>query len=68
MFSVVVLANTYILYTWLDKNMINSNIGSTEAGYYGVAQKIMYMIDMLLFTIVQVSMSRLTNYLANHSK
>lgn len=68
MFSVVVLANTYILYTWLDKNMINNNIGSTEAGYYGVAQKIMSMIDILLFTIVQVSMSRLTNYLENHSK
>ena len=68
MFSVVILANTYILYTWLDKNMINSNIGSTEAGYYGVAQKIMYMIDILMFTIVQVSMARLSNYLENHSK
>ncbi|OOM75440.1 putative O-antigen transporter [Clostridium puniceum] len=68
MFSVVVLANTYILYTWLDKNMINSNIGSTEAGYYSVAQKIMSMIDILMFTIVQVSMARLSNYLENHSK
>lgn len=68
MFSVVVLANTYILYTWLDKNMINSNLGSTEAGYYGVAQKIMTMIDILMFTIVQVSMARLSNYLENHSK
>ena len=68
MFSVVVLANTYILYTWLDKNMINNNIGSTEAGYYGVAQKIMSMIDILMFTIVQVSMPRLSNYLENHSK
>lgn len=68
MFSVVVLANTYILYTWLDKNMLNNYIGSTDAGYYGVAQKIMSMIDILLFTIVQVSMSRLTNYLENHSK
>ncbi|WP_297421038.1 oligosaccharide flippase family protein [Clostridium sp.] len=68
MFSVVVLANTYILYTWLDKIMINKTLNSTEAGYYGVAQKIMSMIDLLLFTIVQVSMSRLTNYLENHSK
>ena len=68
MFSVVILSNTYILYTWLDKNMINSYIGSTEAGYYGVAQKIMYMIDILMFTIVQVSMARLSNYLENHSK
>jgi len=68
MFSVVILANTYILYTWLDKNMINNNIGSTEAGYYGVAQKIMCMIDILMFTIVQVSMARLSNYLENHSK
>jgi len=68
MFSVVILANTYILYTWLDKNMIDSNIGSTNAGYYAVAQKIMYMIDILMFTIVQVSIARLSNYLENHSK
>ena len=68
MFSVVVLANTYILYTWLDKSMIGSYIGSTETGYYAVAQKIMYMIDILMFTIVQVSMARLSNYLENQSK
>jgi len=68
MFSVVVLANTYILYTWLDKSMIGSNIGSTETGYYAVAQKIMYMIDILMFTIVQVSIARLSNYLETHSK
>jgi O-antigen/teichoic acid export membrane protein len=68
MFSVVILANTYILYTWLDKNMIDINIGSNEAGYYAVAQKIMYMIDILMFTIIQVSMARLSNYLQNHSK
>ena len=68
MFSVVVLANTYIFYTWLDKSMIGSNICSTETGYYVVAQKIMYMIDILMFTIIQVSMARLSNYLENHSK
>jgi O-antigen/teichoic acid export membrane protein len=68
MFSVVVLANTYILYTWLDKSMIGSYMGSTETGYYAVAQKIMCMIDILMFTIVQVSMARLSNYLENHSK
>jgi O-antigen/teichoic acid export membrane protein len=68
MFSVVILANTYILYTWFDKYIINSVMGSTEAGYYGVAQKIMSLIDILMFTIVQVSMARLSNYLANHSK
>lgn len=68
MFSVVVLANTYILYTWLDKYMIGSLIGSTETGYYATAQKVMSMIDILMFTIVQVSIARLTNYLENHSK
>lgn len=68
MFSVVILTNTYILYTWLDKNMIGSLIGSTETGYYATAQKAMSMIDILMFTIVQVSIARLTNYLENHSK
>jgi Membrane protein involved in the export of O-antigen and teichoic acid len=68
MFSVVILTNTYILYTWLDKNMIGSLIGSTETGYYATAQKVMSMIDILMFTIVQVSIARLTNYLENHSR
>ncbi|WP_238916052.1 oligosaccharide flippase family protein [Clostridium sp. YIM B02555] len=68
MFSVVILANTYILYTWFDKYIINSVMGYVEAGYYGTAQKIMSLIDILMFTIIQVSMARLSNYLANHSK
>ena len=68
MFSVVILTNTYILYTWLDKYMIGSLIGSTETGYYSTAQKAMSLIDILMFTIVQVSIARLTNYLENHSK
>lgn len=68
MFSVVVLSNTYILYTQVDKIMIGNNIGSTEAGYYNTAQKIMTIINTLMLTIIQVSTARLSNYLVNYSK
>lgn len=68
MFSAVILSNTSLLYTQLDKLMIDSNIGSTEAGYYAVAQKVMIIINTLMLTIIQVSMPRLSNYLENNSK
>lgn len=48
--------------------MIDRYVGSTETGFYTVAFKIMNIVDTLIFTIVQVSMSRLVNYLANKSK
>ena len=68
MFSAVILSNTNLLYTQLDKLMIDSNIGSTAAGYYAVAQKVMIIINTLMLTIIQVSMPRLSNYLENDSK
>lgn len=68
MFQTLILSNTYLLYTQLDRVMIDNYIGSTETGFYAISFKIMNIIDILIFTIIQVSMSRLVNYLANKSK
>ena len=68
MFHTMILSNTYLLYTQLDRVMIDRYIGSTQTGFYAVAFKIMNIVDILIFTIIQVSMSRLVNYLANQSK
>ena len=69
MLYVVILSNTGVLYTQLDKIMIKDSIGgTTDVGYYAMAQRIMTIINTLMLTIIQVSMPRLSNYLGNDSK
>ena len=68
MFQTLILSNTFLLYTQLDRVMVGSYVGSTEVGFYAVSYKIMNIIDILIFSIIQVSMSRLVNYLTNKSK
>lgn len=68
MLYVVILSNTGVLYTQLDKIMIQSNIGTTDVGYYYTAQRIMTIINTLMLTVIQVTMPRLSNYLGNESK
>ena len=68
MFYVVILSNTGVLYTQLDKIMIESNSGTTDVGYYYTAQRIMTIINTLMLTVIQVTMPRLSNYLGNESK
>lgn len=69
MFYLVILSNTGILYTQLDKLMLkNSAGGTTYVGYYNLAQKIMTMINTVMLTIIQVTMPRLSNYLGNNKK
>lgn len=68
MLYVVILSNTGVLYTQLDKIMIKSNIGTTDVGYYYTAQRIMTIINTLMLTVIQVTMPRLSNYLGNESK
>lgn len=69
MLYVVILSNTGVLYTQLDKVMLKDSIGGTTAvGYYYMAQRIMIIINTLLLTVIQVTMPRLSNYLGNESK
>lgn len=68
MLYVVILSNTGVLYTQLDKIMIKSNSGTTDVGYYYTAQRIMTIINTLMLTVIQVTMPRLSNHLGNDSK
>ena len=68
MLYVVILSNTGVLYTQLDKIMIKSNSGTTDVGYYYTAQRIMTIINTLMLTVIQVTMPRLSNYPGNESK
>lgn len=69
MLYVVILSNTGVLYTQLDKIMLKDSIGgTTSVGYYYMAQRIMTIINTLMLTVIQVTMPRLSNYLGNDSK
>ncbi|AJH01754.1 MULTISPECIES: oligosaccharide flippase family protein [Clostridium] len=69
MFYVVILSNTGVLYTQLDKIMLKDSIGgTTDVGYYYMAQRVTTIVSTLLLTVIQVTMPRLSNYLGNESK
>ncbi len=67
MIYAVILANVGVLYTQLDKFMIKGSIGTTDVGYYYMAQRIINMITVLMLTLVTVTMPRLSNYLGKDS-
>ncbi|AGX45104.1 oligosaccharide flippase family protein [Clostridium saccharobutylicum] len=68
MIYAVILSNVGVLYTQLDKFMIKASNGTTDVGYYYMAQRIINMINTLLLTLVTVTMPRLSNYLGNDSQ
>ncbi len=68
MFSVVILSNTGLLYTWIDRMMIDKYSFAMDLASYGIAQKAMLIINTLMLTIIQVTTPRLSNNLGNNSK
>lgn len=71
MFFVVILSNIGVLYTQVDKIMLTNVPGGADVkglAYYGNSQKIMTIINTLVFTIIQVTIPRLSNYLGNEKK
>lgn len=64
----VILSNTGLLYTYLDRLIIDKYSTATDLAAYGIAQKVIYIINALMLTIIQVTMPRLSNNLGNNSK
>ncbi len=65
MIYAVIFSNIGMLYTQLDKFFIKASLGTTQVGFYYMAQKIMTLLNTLFLTIVTVSIPRLSNYLGN---
>ncbi|EHR0217393.1 flippase [Clostridium perfringens] len=65
MFMIVILSNTAVLYTQLDKLMIGNFINMDAVAFYNIAQQISMMISGLMLTFINVTVPRLTNYSAN---
>lgn len=64
MFLVVILTNASILYTNLDKIMLGALVNNVYSGYYFMCVGIVYAINNLLLTFVQVTIPRLSYYLS----
>lgn len=62
MFLVVVLSNSAILFTQLDKVMIGDYINEASVSFYFMAQRIMTIISTMTLTVIHVTMPRLINY------
>lgn len=62
---ILVLNNTNILYTLVDRTMLGVYTTSDQVAYYGIGQKISETVKALLLSVVYVSLPRLSLYLAN---
>lgn len=67
MFLVVILTNASILYTNLDKIMLGALVDDVYSGYYFMCVGIVYAINNLLLTFVQVTIPRLSYYLSKEN-
>jgi O-antigen/teichoic acid export membrane protein len=65
---ILILNNSAILYTMLDRTMLGIYGSAEGVAYYAVGQKVMEMVRTLLLTAVFVTLPRLSYYLHNDYK
>lgn len=63
LFFILLLENSGMLYTVLDRIMLGTYTTSDNVAYYSVSQRIMEIIRVLLATLTYVSLPRLSYYL-----
>ena len=64
----VCISNASILYTQLDKVMLGFySTDIKEVAYYGISQRIMSILVVVVTSLISVSMPRLSYYLGNNS-
>ena len=68
MILVIILSNANVLYTQLDRLMLGEYINTTSVAYYTMAQNITNIISILLLTVIQVTIPRLTAYSSESDK
>jgi O-antigen/teichoic acid export membrane protein len=68
LFLVVIFSNANVLYTQLDRFMLGQFVSTKYVSYYVIPQQIMGIINTLLLSIIQVSIPRLSNILAENDE
>ena len=62
---VIIMSNGNVLYTQLDKVMLDHYVGEVSVAYYGVAHNVMSIINALVLSVVFVTIPRLSNIIAS---
>lgn len=65
MFYVVILTNAGILYTQMDKFMLGEFTNNVQVAFYSTGQNIMRVINILLLTLIEATVPRLSMYVMN---
>ncbi|MGL4849560.1 MAG: oligosaccharide flippase family protein [Clostridium sp.] len=68
MVLVVILSNVNVLYTQFDRLILGASVSTLEVGYYGIGQTLSNLVSSLIFTLIYVTIPRLTNYSANENE
>lgn len=68
LFFILLLENSGMLYTYLDRIMLGIYSSHENVAYYSVGQRIMEICRALLITITYVSLPRLSYYLGKNDK
>lgn len=68
LFFILLLENSGMLYTYLDRIMLGVYSSPEDVAYYSVGQRIMEICRALLITITYVSLPRLSYYLGKNNK
>lgn len=65
---ILILNNTNVLYTLVDRTMLGFYTTTEQVAYYGIGQKIAETIKALLLSVVYVSLPRLSLYLQENKQ
>ncbi|MGL5621750.1 oligosaccharide flippase family protein, partial [Cetobacterium sp.] len=68
LFVIILINNINILYTNLDKITLGFYTTPSEVAYYGIGQKVMTVILMIVMTMISVSIPRLSYYLGDNKE
>ena len=68
MFLVVIFSSANVLYTLLDRYMLFEYVNSKAVSFYVIPQQIMGIINMLMLSVIQVSIPRLTYLLSSNDE
>lgn len=68
MLYVVILTNAGVLYTQMDRFMLGEFVNNIEVAFYSTSQNIMRVINILLLTLIEATIPRLSMYAITDSK
>jgi O-antigen/teichoic acid export membrane protein len=64
----VIMANSSILYTQLDRFMLGEFVSKPSVAHYTMSQMLCHMVNTVVLAVIYVTVPRLSNYLGNNNE